>query len=187
MKRSHFAVLMLLVLLMGAGCAGTKSGGSGPCPEWFTMLPEDPNYLFAAATATSLRLQMAVERAKLAARNDLSSQIEVRIQGLRKAFDEEVGLGEDAELLSSYTQVTKEVISQTLNGARAREQDTMKEGTVWRACVLMELPIGAANAALVDKIKANKAMYTRFRASQAFDDLEKEVEKYEEYKEKQGM
>ncbi|MCK5329674.1 MAG: LPP20 family lipoprotein [Candidatus Latescibacteria bacterium] len=187
MKRSHFAVLMLLVLLMGAGCAGTKSGGSGPCPEWFTMLPEDPNYLFAATTATSRDLQLAVNKAKTEARRDLASQMELRIQGLTKKFDEEVGLGEDAELLASYTQVTKEIISQTLNGTRAREQTTGKEGTGWRACVLMELPIGAANAALVDKIKANKAMYTRFRASQSFDELENEVEKYEEYKDKKGM
>lgn len=149
------------------------------------MLPEDPNYLFAAATATSRDLQLAVNKAKTEARRDVASQMEVRIQGLTKKFDEEVGLGEDAELLASYKQATKEVISQTLNGARAREQSTSKEGTVWRACVLMELPIGAANAALASKIKANKAMYTRFRASQAFEELEEEVEKYEKFKESQ--
>ena len=187
MNRSYFVVLALLALYMLNGCAGTKGGSDSPCPEWFTMLPEDPNYLFSAATATSRDLQLAVNKAKTEARRDLASQMELRIQGMTKKFDEEVGLAEDAELLASFTQVTKEIISQTLNGTRAREQDTQKEGTGWRACVLMELPIGTANAALVDKIKANKAMYTRFRASQAFDELENEVEKYEEYKEKQGM
>ena len=47
--------------------------------------------------------------------------------------------------------------------------------------------MGAVNAAMVDKIKADKQMYTRFKAAEAFKDLEKEVEKYEEYKKDQGI
>jgi len=187
MNGFRFVVLALLVLFILGGCAGTKGGSSSPCPEWFTRLPEDPNYLFAAATATSRDLQLAINKAETEGRRKIASTMEVRIKGLTKKFDEEVGLGEDAELLASYTQVTKEVISQTLTGSRAKEQSTNKEGTGWRACVLMEMPIGAANAALVDRIKANEKMYTRFRASQTFKELEEEVEQYEKYKEKQGM
>jgi len=43
----------------------------------------------------------------------------------------------------------------------------------------VELPIGAASQALMQRVRANEQMYTRFRASQAFDELQKEVERYE--------
>jgi hypothetical protein len=51
----------------------------------------------------------------------------------------------------------------------------------------MELPIGVMNSALLEKIKDNKNMYTRFRASEAFKELEEETAKYEQFKKEQGQ
>ena len=187
MKQSwvHMAGMILLGGLL-VGCAGTRRGES-PCPSWFEKVPEDPEFVYAPATATSKDLQLAINKAKTEGRTELASQLEVRMQGLRKKFDEEVGLGADAELNALYSQAVKEVISQVLVGSRVSEQTTMQEEGIWRACVLMELPIGAANGALAARIKANQAMYTRFRASQAFGEMEKEVDKYEAWKKEQGM
>ncbi|HID09921.1 MAG TPA: hypothetical protein EYP17_01285 [Candidatus Latescibacteria bacterium] len=189
MKGMYWTLGLLAVGFLLASCAGgpPKETGESPCPEWFSNPPRDPDFLYATATATSRDVQLAINKAKTEGRAELASQLEVRLQGLRKKFDEEVGLGEDAELLSMYSQVTKEVLSQVLVGTRVAKQYTKREGMVWRACVLMELPIGAANKALVDRIKANERMYTRFRASQSFQELEKEVEKFEEYKKQEGM
>jgi len=39
----------------------------------------------------------------------------------------------------------------------------------------------------MDAIKKQEHIYTRFRASQGFQELEDEVEKYEEYKKEQGI
>jgi len=57
----------------------------------------------------------------------------------------------------------------------------------FRAYALMELPIGVMNSALVDKVKENQNMYTRFRASQAFQELEEESQKYEQFKKEQSQ
>jgi len=66
------------------------------------------------------------------------------------------------------------------------EQKIYKEGTrSFRAYVLMELPLGAMNSALLDKVKENKNMYTRFRASEAFKELEQEADKYDQFKKEQ--
>ena len=180
-----YVVCMILLGGLLVGCAGTRRGGS-PCPSWFEKVPEDPDFVYAPATATSRDLQLAINKAKTEGRTELASQLEVRMQGLRKKFDEEVGLGADAEFNALYSQAVKEVISQVLVGSRVSEQTTKQENGVWRACVLMELPVGAANAALAARIKANQAMYTRFRASQSFKEMEEEVEKYEAWK-KEGM
>ena len=37
--------------------------------------------------------------------------------------------------------------------------------------------MGAANQALMDQIKANKRLYTEFKASQAFQELDEELQK----------
>ena len=44
----------------------------------------------------------------------------------------------------------------------------VKEGIIYWAYVLMEMLIGAANVALLDAVKKQENLYTRFRASQGF-------------------
>ena len=95
--------------------------------------------------------------------------MEVKLEGLQKKFSEETGTGNDAEvLLQMFTQAEKTVVSTTLNGSRVKYQKQLKDGQLWRAYVLVEYPIGAANTALMQQIKNNDQMYTRFRASESF-------------------
>ncbi len=192
-------VLMIFVLTVSwVGCgsktppapvvepAKTPEGMEVQVPEWFANPPQDPNYLYSPATGTSTReIKMAINNAIQAGRAELSRQIATKVSAMMKRFQEEVGADEDAEFLSMVTDVSKAVSSEVISGSRAAKQKVLKESVGYRAYVLMELPIGMANAALMEKIKANKNMYTRFRASQAFQELEDEVEKYEQFKKEQ--
>lgn len=186
MKRLPALVLIALLVVLAACGGSNKVVKEKSIPDWYLSVPEDPNYLFAPATSTSRDLQVAVNKAQADGRNQIAQQLEVKYSGLTKRFQEEVGMGEEAELLDQFTQTYKAVVSQVLNGSRASQQDIVEDEGVFRAYVLMEMPIGAANQALMQKMQANQNMYTRFRATQAFDELEKEVEKYEEWKEQQG-
>ena len=159
---------------------------AGNIPDWYTTPPQDPNYMYAANTATSQDLQMAVDKAATGARAEIGRQTEVRMQGMQKRFDEETGLGKDAQLLQMFTQASKTIVSTTLTGSRIKQQKQLKDGDTWRAYVLMEYPIGAANQALMQQIKSSDQMFTRFRASQTFKDLQDEVDKYESFKKEQN-
>jgi hypothetical protein len=192
MKKVSLLVLLALTLGMlgcggGAPQPGTPEATLVDIPDWYSNPPTDPNYLFAAATAMSRDMQLSVDKAKQQARTDLASQLEVKVKGMTKSFTEEVGTNEDSELLTQFTEASKAVVSTVMNGTRVNKQDIKVENGIYRAYVLMELPLGAANAALMQQIKNNQNLYTRFRATQAFDELETEVEKYEEYKKDQGM
>ncbi|MFQ6042628.1 MAG: LPP20 family lipoprotein [Candidatus Poribacteria bacterium] len=191
------ALLGLIILWTGCG-SGKQAGmteipvekkaeGNILVPDWFLNPPEDPNYLYSPATATSKDLQLAIDTAKHQGQVDITQQLETKVSALFKRFREEAGVGEDSEMLALTTSASKAVVSETINGCKASKQDVKKEGAVYRAYVLMEMPIGEANAALMAKIKANKNMYTRFRATQAFDELNEEVEKYEQFKKEQGQ
>ena len=179
-----YVVLSCWASLVLAGCAA-KTTNLTPSPTeqalkdmpaWFLTPPTDPNLLFAAATMTSRDMQMSLQKAKAQAQADLAQQLETRMANLTKQFQEEVGSGDDSELLQQFTSATKIVTSQTLNGAKVEQQQLRPEEGIYRAYVLMSLPIGSANQALMEKIRANEALHTRFRATQAFEELNHELE-----------
>ncbi|MCZ6759299.1 MAG: LPP20 family lipoprotein [Gemmatimonadetes bacterium] len=151
-------------------------------PMWFNNPPTDSNYVFGAASATSRDLQLAVNKAQTAGRNDIAQQLETRFSSMARRFQEEVGIGDDSELLDQFTQVYRSVTDQMLIGSRVREQQVQPEGQIYRAYVLMEMPIGAVSEALLERIRGRENMYTRFRAAEAFSDLESEVENYQVWK-----
>ena len=189
MRRILSVLFILCLAITLFNCGGAKKGLSdadtGDIPDWFTNTPKDPNYLFAATTATSQDLQLSIDKAVTSARAEIGRQTDVRIQALQKRFDEEVGMGDDAELLQSFTSASKTVVSTSLGGSRISKQKQSKDGNLWRSYVLVEYPIGAANEALMEAIKKSNQMYTRFRSTEAFKDLDAEVAKYEEFKKKQ--
>jgi hypothetical protein len=184
---SVLASLMFVALI---GCGGSKSmqsANAGDIPDWFTNIPQDPNFLYSANTQVSQDLQLAVDKAVTGARSEIGRQLEVKLEGLQKKFSEETGTGNDAQLLQMFTQAEKTVVSTTLNGSRVKYQKQARDGELWRAYVLVEYPIGAANTALMQQIKNNDQMYTRFRASESFKELQDEVDKYDKYKQEQSQ
>ena len=194
MRRSALALLGLAILVSSCG-SSMKNTDLTPvansqilkkAPKWFVEVPQDPNYLFAAATATSTDMQLAINKAQTEGRNQLAQQLEVKFNGLQKRFQEETGVGNDSEYLDQFTLAYKSIVSTELNGSRISRQDLQQEGEIWRSYVLMEMPIGQANEQLMSKIKANQNLYTRFRATQSYQELDEEIEKFEKWKKEQG-
>ena len=148
-------------------------------PSWMMKPPDEVGYLFSTATATSQDMQMAIDKAKTAAQAQLAQQMETRLENLTKNFQEETGLAVGSQLLSEFTNATKTVAQQTLVGARIKEQKMVQDKGVYRSYVLMSLPLGEANQVLINQVKTNQELYTRFRSTQAFEELEKEINKLE--------
>jgi hypothetical protein len=168
------------------GCGGSKPPAmtnAGNVPDWYTNTRSDANYFYAANTAVSQDLQLAFDKASTGARAEIARQAGVRISALQKRFDEEVGIENDAQLLQMFNQAAKTVVASTLQGTKIAKKQQVKDGNNWRAYVLVEYPIAATNAALLEQIINDQRMYTRFRASEAFKELEDEVKKFEAWKE----
>lgn len=175
----------LLVAAFLIGCGGSQplpQTDTGDVPEWYANIPTDPNFLYAVNTSTSRDMQLAVDKSMQAARTEVGRQVEVKINALQKRFQEETGIGDDAQLLDQFTQASKTVVSTSLSGSKEKQKKIVKDGNNWRAYVLVEYPLGAAQEALREQIKKNEQLYTRFRASQTYKELDDEVEKYEKYK-----
>lgn len=155
-------------------------------PGWYLRPPTDNNYLFSPATAVSRDVQVAIDKAQTEGRSGLAQQLEVKFGALNKRFVEEVGR-EGSQLLDQYTSAYKAVVSQVLIGSRARQRVLRTEGDVYRAVVLMELPVGEMSKRLLEQLRAQEQLYTRFRSSEVFKELDAEVQRYEAWKRQQGM
>ena len=180
--------VILLVVLTLYGCGGPKTVNLSPSPtekviagipDWYKTPPTDAEHLFGIATATSRDMQMAVQKAKTTAQADLAQQLSTKLGNLTKQFQEETGEQEGSELLTQFTSATKTVTSETLVGTKVDQQQILPEKEIYRVYVLMSLPIGKANEMLMEKLKADQALYTRFRSTQAFEELDKEIKEAE--------
>jgi len=186
-SKSVFSIILIGILVLSlVGCGGGKKMvDEDETPDWYLNPPRSEDYLYGVNSSTSQKMQLALDKAKTGARNDIAQQMEVKMQSLEKSFEEEIGSADDTELNTFYNQTMKAIASQTLNGSRVKKQDVQKEGKSYRAYVLMELPLNDFREKLVNKVKDNKQLYQRFRASQAFEDMEEDVKEYEEYKQQQ--
>lgn len=185
MRKITCIILILPIIFLAFGCgSGKKMVEEDNIPEWYANTPQDPDYYYSTNSATSAKMQLAVDKAKVGARRNIAQQIEVKVQSLTKSFQEEIGSGEETELNEFFNQTMKVISSQTLNGSTTKKTDIQKEGTIYRAYVLMELPKISLESNLVNSVK-KKNLYERFRASQAFQEMEKDVKKYENFKKNQ--
>ncbi|NTV46487.1 MAG: hypothetical protein HGB11_08220 [Chlorobiales bacterium] len=181
-------ILSILVVFafIASGCGSSKQSmqgaDAGDIPGWYMNPPQDKNYLYATNTQTSQDMQLAVDKATTGARSEIGRQVEVRLKSLQKKFTEETGKGDDAQLLQMFSQAEKVVVSTALSGTRIKQNKQVKDGKMYRSYVLVEYPIGEASQQFLEQLKKNEQMYTRFREAKAMQDLEDEVDKYEQFK-----
>jgi hypothetical protein len=175
--------LMVLVMSCGGGSKQTmQTTAEGDIPDWYLNKPEDPNFLYEPATATSQDMQLSVDKAVQAGRTGIGRQVETKIQAIQKRFQEETGVGEDAQLLDQMTQASKTVVSTSLTGSKEINKKIVKDGKMWRAYVLVQYPLGAAQEAFKAQVAKNEQLYTRFRATQVYKEMDDDVAKYEQWK-----
>ena len=182
MKKLYIPALFLSLLLIAGACGSSKSSSitNVVVPEWYINPPIDDNYFFGRGNVSSRDMSMAVNTATMDARIEISQQIEIKMSGVQRRFQEEVGLGDNSEILNQFTSAYKAVVDETLVGSRTRSQEIRQEGNMYRVFVLVEMPIGAASEAMMQRLRENENLYTRFRATEAFRDLERELEAYRE-------
>jgi hypothetical protein len=193
MTSSKLAALLALAGF-AAACSSAPKAGPPPVsqqavqmvPQWCINPPKaTATHAYDCGQATSRDMSIAVNSAEADARNKLGQQIQTEMQSLTERFASSVtGDAGQEEVLNTFRSAVRLVTNQTLSGSRVALRDVKADpsGVAYRAFVLMELDLGAAKSALLNQVKQNDNLYARFRASQAFSDLDAEVKKIEEGK-----
>ena len=151
-------------------------------PKWFMNTPEKKGYRYTTATATSQDMQLAVNKARLDAAQNLAGQVSSEMNGLVKRAQEETGLGADSDLIDQFSQTQEQVIATSLKDWKVSEKEIQEEKSnnqrIYRAYVLIEWDEGAANKRLLQKIKEDEKLYTLMRSTELFEEMDEKVEKY---------
>ena len=199
--KQKVSLLMMLIiasamtLLLLAGCSSPKPGSPQALavekeatekkidknlkamPEWYAKTPLDNNILFASATETSRNMQMSMEKASIKARAELALTVGGRVSTMMKAYAEEAGVSNDPDVNQIVSTVTsQEAINVNLSGVQRADAQINREGDSYRAYVLIRYPLGELNKIAVEQVRQSTVLNAKFRASKAFDDLERKVE-----------
>ena len=189
MKRMAFTLLALTVCIGFSGCKSKPKMDSDK--SMFDYMQEEVAKITEKGGMASVGLgesrntQLAITKAKVEARKNLAQAVQVKIENLEKAFIEEVGEAQGSEMNELFSSATKQITSQTLQGTvpKMQKYETDDDG-ITTAYILMVL-----NPDIVDASLRNnnaKHLYERFRASKAFEELDREMKEFEEA-ERQGM
>lgn len=131
----------------------------------------------------SKSLELALKQAKANGRVELAQLLKTKLEAIREEFVEETGLTEDAQILAQFESTAQAIISEQIQGRVAKElKYEILDGTV-NAYALMELD----PQIVMTQLTKEKELYPRFRATKAFENLDKEIKEYEAYKAAQQM
>lgn len=185
MKKLSVILPITGLLLFGCSSSGFMRV-EDPFEELQTMANQitEQGGVAAVGMGTSSRMDIAKDKAKADAQGGMSESYETKVSRLKKSFLEEVG-SDDSEINETFSTVTKAVSKQTLTGARVLKTiyNKEKETGKYVAGVLLVIDPKTVNQSLLDEMSKEQKLYQRFRSSQAFDELQKEMDSYEEPKE----
>ena len=151
-------------------------------PDWYLNTPVKEGFKYQTAEATSQSMQLAVDKARVAAVSNLSQMIKSEWNGYTKRVQEETGMGSDSKLLDQFSSTQENVISNQLEGVIVKEKDVQVENSdgtrIYRVFVLVEFDENAAQEKLLAQIQADQELYDAIKASELVDEMEKKVEEY---------
>jgi len=181
-------ILLLLVvfgLILLTGC-GSKEV-SGKKSPYMQMQKQANQYNKAGAVAVvgqgeSSREDIARKKSHVDARANLAEALNVKVQTLSKSFLEEVGTTGDTEINEAFSRTTKTMASTVLKGSLPEDEIMVEDEGKITIYTLMVIDPSTFNQSLMDEMNKskNKKLYERFRSSQAYDELNNEMEAYEE-------
>ena len=155
----------------------TVAGTVEEAPSWYSSPPKDDTSLYGPGTATSVDLQLAIEKAVLAGKRDIADRLGGVVSAKLNEFMRESGSAEDAKAGTVTERVSKSVVTGVnLSGYSVTEKKSVALAGQYRAWVLVQYPLGEANRIMVDRIHHDEALNRSLRSSQAFKELERDIE-----------
>lgn len=170
------AISGLLILACGGGSGKSVSGPKEVfMPEWYGVETENDTYLFCYGNAEKVSQNMSEQAAIANGFAEAANRVEAHVKSMTKNFMSEAGV-DNPEVVALTEQATKVIANQKFNGTvvTKRKVYTMENGR-YKTFVQVAIPKADVNKSMVDKIKREESLYNRFRASQAFEELDKEI------------
>jgi hypothetical protein len=158
-------------------------------PSWFKEMPDKKDSIYTTGTATAPDLQLAVDIAILNAKTVLADRINGKLSSMTKQFIAKIGSNDiDASVLTEIEKVSKNVIASVdVAGYNPTKIDVFPSGSQYRAFVLLEYSDKEAYKIIMNRMRKDRMVYSRLRSTEAWKELEDEVNKSEKKDEAQSL
>ena len=158
-------------------------------PSWYKKMPEKKGSIFTVGSATAPDLQLAVDIATLNGKVVLADRINGKLKAMTKSWIAKFGQSDvDSRVMSEIEKVAKNVISNVdVAGYNPVEVDVSTAGTQYRAFVLLEYSDKEAQKIIFNRLRKDRLVYSRLRSTEAWKELEEQVDKSEKKDEAQSL
>jgi len=172
--------LLLMSVLSVLGCGPAAANVKETTVEkvyrpvwWDNQDPASP-YLNVYGMGTATYEESSIDIAKSNAWSEASQYVQVYVDGMIKRYLRESGV-DNPQILQSSEKATQVVTSSEFSGVMTVKSETIKEDGKYRTFIALAIPKDDVNKKILDAIKNEEALYTEFKASQAFQELERIV------------
>ncbi|MDP7126592.1 MAG: hypothetical protein QF859_07110 [Candidatus Marinimicrobia bacterium] len=155
-----------------------KPTGSTGIPDWYL----NPNFkiptgfIGGVGNETSRDMGTALEKAKNAARGELRMNAEDIGEAGSDRFKKETGFNDHSKFVQSWEVATRSASDAMLKNTKTVISDVQKDGSVYRAYVLMTSP--NPELAIVDELQKDEELWVEFQKTEFFNDLHSRLEEY---------
>jgi len=151
-------------------------------PDWYLSHPEKEEIIYSSGTAVTPDLQLSMDIAVLNAKTTLADRINGRLSSKTKNFIARVGSNDlDARVAQDIEKVTTNLIADVdVAGYAVEESAIIQDGPQYRAYVLLAYSDEEANRIIVNRIRNDKLMLDKLRATSAYKELEESVQNKKE-------
>ena len=158
-------------------------------PEWYLQIPSADDTIYSSGSAKAPDLQLAVDIAIMNAKTTLADRINGKLDSMTKSFVAKIGSDDlDTSVLTEIEKTSKNVIASVdVAGYVVDKSDITQEGTQYRAFVLIAYNSEEATKIMMNRMKRDRMIYSRIRSTEAWKELEDEVNKSKEEDEAKSM
>ena len=144
-------------------------------PSWFLSPPEEDNIVFSSGTSLMPDMQLAIDIARLNAKEQLADRIYSKLRSQTKTYMAKVGGDDfDAAVLSEVEKATKNIVADAeVNGYAQRELSLVPDGIQYRAYVLLAFDAKKAAKIVRNRLLTARAMRSKFQSQEAWRELDK--------------
>jgi hypothetical protein len=168
----------LALALLAAGCGGSPAPqqiNDPNIPEWINdFAPED--VLWGIGTAKQSSDQMSMTTAEARARTGIARQLNTKVEAMFTDYMRDAGTVGSQTALSLQEDVSRQITSMQLNGARPIKRWRAPDNTWW---YLVEYKISDAKAAMSNVFNSEAAQFAEFKADEALRMLDAQLAKNE--------
>jgi len=158
-------------------------------PEWYMNVPTDEEAIYSSGTARAPDMQLAVDIAIMNAKTVLADRINGKLSSMTKTFVAKIGSSDlDTSVLSEIEKTSKNIVAEVdVAGYKVDKSDITQDGTQYRAYVLLEYSNEEAIKIMMNRMRKDRMVYSRLRSTEAWKELENQVDKSKDEEEAQSL